>query len=83
MRDDLLLAEIRRLHAENYSVYGVRKMHAAMTRAGWLVGRDQIARLMQLAGLRGVVRGQAPCTTTPASQSVGRFPDLVRRQFRR
>lgn len=82
VRDDLLLAEIRRLHAQNYSVYGVRKMHAAMTRAGWLVGRDQIARLMQLAGLRGVVRGRAAITTTPAAQAAGRFPDLVKRQFR-
>lgn len=35
LSDQLLGAEIDRLHAENYSVYGVRKMHALMRRQGW------------------------------------------------
>ena len=43
LRDEALLPEIRRIHSENYSVYGVRKMHHAMRRAGWDVGRDQVA----------------------------------------
>lgn len=34
LRDDLLLEEIRRVHAQNYSVYGVRKMHHAMSQPG-------------------------------------------------
>lgn len=34
LRDGVLLPELRRIHAENYSVYGVRKMHHAMRRAG-------------------------------------------------
>ena len=33
LRDVLLLEELRRIHLENYSVYGVRKMHHAMARA--------------------------------------------------
>jgi hypothetical protein len=32
--DELLGGEIVRLHGENYSVYGVRKMHALMRRHG-------------------------------------------------
>ncbi|WP_420849930.1 IS3 family transposase, partial [Pseudoclavibacter chungangensis] len=40
--EPVLLPELRRIHAENYSVYGVRKMHHAMRRAGWDVG--QVAR---------------------------------------
>lgn len=28
VRDTALVPEVTRLHAENYSVYGVRKMHA-------------------------------------------------------
>ncbi|MDY6055240.1 IS3 family transposase [Micrococcus sp.] len=34
LRDKLLIEELERIHAENYSVYGVRKMHHAMARAG-------------------------------------------------
>ena len=34
LSDELLGAEITRLHAENYGVYGVRKMHALMRRQG-------------------------------------------------
>ena len=41
LQDDLLVPEIARLHAENYGVYGRRKMHALMRRQGWDIGRDQ------------------------------------------
>jgi len=81
LRDGILIGELRRIHGQNYSVYGIRKMHAAMTRAGWLVGRDQVARLMRKARLRGVTRGRKVVTTTPAAHAVGRFPDLVKRRF--
>lgn len=80
LRDELLLEELTRIHAENYSVYGVRKMHHAMHRAGWEIGRDQVARLMKLAGLQGVRRGRKPVTTRPARQPDHR-PDLVERRF--
>ena len=52
LQDDLLVPEIARLHAENYGVYGRRKMHALMRRQGWDIGRDQTERLMRLAGVR-------------------------------
>jgi len=75
------MEELTLIHWANYSVYGVRKMHAAMRRAGWEVGRDQVARLMRKAGLRGAIRGRKPITTTPASKAAGHFPDLVKRRF--
>ena len=80
LRDEALLPEIRPIHSENYSVYGVRKMHHAMRRAGWDVGRDQVARLMRAAGLQGVRRGRRPVTTRPAQVPDAR-PDLVERRF--
>ena len=80
LRDEVLLPELRRIHAENYSVYGIRKMHHAMRRAGWDVGRDQVARLMRGAGLHGVRRGRKPVTTRPAQMPDAR-PDLVERRF--
>ena len=61
-------------------VYGVRKMHHAMRRAGWEIGRDQVARLMKLAGVEGVRRGRKPITTRPADEPDAR-PDLVERCF--
>ena len=63
--DELLVPEIARLHAENYGVYGVRKMHALMRRQGWEIGRDQTARLMKVADVRGVKRSKKVFTTKP------------------
>ncbi|ODT25848.1 MAG: transposase [Microbacterium sp. SCN 69-37] len=80
LRDDLLVPEITRLHAENYGVYGVRKMHALMRRQGWTIGRDQTGRIMRLAGVAGVKRSKRAFTTKadPAQQ---RPADLVQRRF--
>ena len=69
-----------RLHAQNYGVYGHRKMWHAMRREGWLIGRDQTARLMRIAGLHGVRRGRRPFTTVPSKLPDHR-PDLVERDF--
>lgn len=80
LRDVLLLEEVKQIHAENYSVYGVRKLHHAMRRAGWEVGRDQVARLMRTAGLQGVRRGRKPITTRSPGVPDHR-PDLVERRF--
>ena len=69
-----------RLHAENYGVYGRRKMHALLQRQGWQIGRDQTERLMKLAGVRGVSRSKRVFTTK--SDPADRLPgDLVKRQF--
>uniref|UniRef100_UPI0035CCF81E IS3 family transposase n=1 Tax=Micrococcus lylae TaxID=1273 RepID=UPI0035CCF81E len=80
LRDTTLIEELKRIHAENYGAYGVRKMHHAMVRAGWEIGRDQVARLMKLAGVEGVRRGRKPITTRPAGKPDAR-PDLVERCF--
>ena len=79
VRDEILIEEIKEIHAANYGVYGVRKMHKAMRRAGWDIGRDQTARLMRLAGVEGVRRGRKPITTHPATSDSR--PDLVKRNF--
>ncbi len=76
----MLVEEIRRIHAENYGVYGYRKMHHAMRRAGWDIGRDRTARLMKAAALCGIRRGRKVFTTTPAGGPDLR-PDLVERNF--
>lgn len=80
VRDELLGQEISRVHAENYSVYGVRKMYAALQCEGWVVGRDQVGRVMRSLGLQGVRRGRRVFTTV--SDPANRRPaDLVNRDF--
>jgi len=41
LSDQLIGGEIARLHAENYGIYGVRKMHRLLDRQGWAIGRLQ------------------------------------------
>ena len=80
VRDAELAEQITSVHAANYGVYGVRKMHAALRRDGIRIGRDQTARLMRSLGLAGVRRGK-PHRTTVASGRPDRPADLVNRQF--
>ncbi|APE14135.1 transposase [Mycobacterium sp. WY10] len=81
IRDEQLIADLRTVHNDNFSVYGVKKMHAAMVRRGWQVGREQTRRLMRKAGLRGVQRGK-PVFTTVTDPTDARPADLVNRQFK-
>jgi hypothetical protein len=52
------------LWSENWGVYGARKPWHAARRAGLDVGRDQVARLMRIAGITGAVRGRHATRTT-------------------
>lgn len=81
IRDEQLIAELATVHRLNYSVYGVKKMHQAMKRRGWNIGREQTRRLMKKAGLRGVQRGK-PVFTTITDPAATRPADLVQRTFR-
>ncbi|WP_444962296.1 IS3 family transposase [Nocardiopsis sp. M1B1] len=78
--DEATTAKIRQVHADNYGVYGVRKVHAELNRQGHRVARCTVHRLMRQAGLRGITRGKSPRTTTPAPGPDMR-PDLVERAF--
>jgi len=71
---------ISALFTKNYSVYGRRKMATAARRAGLDVGRDQVARLMRQAGIRGASRARKRFTTRSDPAAL-RAPDLVMRDF--
>lgn len=75
-----LAEHIRELHAENYGVYGVRKMWHTLARQGIDIGREQTARLMRLAGAAGKSKGKSPITTRKPNGPDNR-PDLVNRDF--
>jgi putative transposase len=79
-RDIWLKTVISEIFVANYSVYGARKMHKALQRAGHDIGRDQTARLMRELGLQGARRGRRRVTTRPDARAC-RPPDLVDRHF--
>ena len=79
-RDVWLTQQIARIHADNYGVYGARKVWLALNREGIAVARCTVERLMRQAGLRGVVRGKTRRTTI-ADQHASRAKDLVQRRF--
>jgi putative transposase len=79
--DELLVEQIRGLHAANYYAYGYRKMWLALGRAGETVGRDRVKRLMRQAGIQGAKRRGKPWRTTTPDPAATRSPDLVNRDF--
>ena len=79
-RDAWLTVQIRRVHAENFDVYGARKVWRQLHREGIVVARCTVARLMRAIGLQGAVRGRA-FTTTTRGDGAARPSDLVNREF--
>jgi len=79
-RDEELTAMIEQVHAENYGVYGARKIWHELHRQGVPAARCTVERLMRESGLRGLLRDKAPRTTRPAAET-GRPGDLVKRDF--
>ena len=58
-----LKPEIARVFAENFAVYGVRKVWRQMQREGFGIARCTVERLMRDMGLAGVIRGKPVRTT--------------------
>jgi putative transposase len=78
--DERLLALIRELHLANYEAYGSRKTWKKLRRVGNRAGRDQIARVMRQAGIRGA-KGRAKRWQTTTPDLIRVLPDLVERRF--
>ena len=79
-RDLVLKPEIARVFAENFVVYGVRKVWRQMTREGFEIARCTVERLMRDMGLQGVIRGK-PVRTTIGDKTAPCPRDHVNRQF--
>ena len=70
IRDEELVATIRRLHGANFEAYGYRKMHVALKRAGVPdVGRHRVGGVRLLR--RGARRAPRPGSATPVSCAAG------------
>jgi transposase InsO family protein len=79
-RDRALAAEIRRVHEENFGVYGARKVWRQLCREAFVVARCTVERLMRALALQGAVRGRR-CRTTIADDCGERPLDRVNREF--
>jgi putative transposase len=79
-RDTALQPEIARVFAENFEVYGVRKVWRQMVRERFDVARCTVERLMRGMGLAGVIRGK-PVRTTVQDKAAPCPLDHVNRQF--
>ena len=79
-RDLALKPEIARVFAENFAVYGVRKVWRQMNREGFAIARCTVERLMRDMGLAGVIRGK-PVRTTISDKAAPCPLDHVNRQF--
>lgn len=79
VRDAELKEHISRVHADNFSVYSVRKMWRQMHREDIPVARCTVARLMRDLGLQGAPRGRKIRTTVRDGHE--RATDLLNRDF--
>jgi putative transposase len=70
------------LWARERRVYGQRKLWHAARRAGHGWGRDQVTRLMRMAGIEGVRRGARTTVTTRRDEQAPRHPDHINRAWR-
>jgi putative transposase len=80
VRDAVMIPILVALWSANYRVYGAHKLWKAARRAGHVIGRDQVARLMRAAGIEGVRRRRRVRTTRP-DPTAPRPADLVARDF--
>lgn len=80
-RDALLVPILVALWTANFKAYGVRKLWRAARRAGHDLGRDQVGRLMHIAGIEGVRRDKKIRTTKRCETKERRALDLVKRHF--
>lgn len=80
LRDAELDEHIQRIHADNYGVYGARKIWRQLHREGHRVARCTVERRMKALGLQGVRRGRT-IRTTVRDAGHERACDLVRRDF--
>jgi len=75
-RDRALAPEIRRVHEENFRVYGARKVWRQLGRAGQVVARCTVERLMRAQGPAGGVGAGSP--QLAAASAAGGLPARYR-----
>jgi putative transposase len=75
-----LVGEIRRIHARSKATYGAPRVHAELTRRGWVVNHKRVERLMRRHGIVGY-RPRRRRGLTRQDRGVAPAPDLLGRLF--
>ena len=82
LTDAWLIEKIKQIHADSDGTYGARRIHAELRlEHGIRVGRKRVERLMQAAGISGLLPRKRRRTTVRLP-GVRVAPDLVERDFR-
>jgi transposase InsO family protein len=79
--DEAIREQIKRVHEDNYGVYGSRKVWHQLRREGFAVAKCTVERLMRVMGLTGVRRGKGTITTVSNPKAPCPL-DKVNREFR-
>lgn len=73
---------LRRLWERERGLYGQLKLWHTARREGHPWGRDQVARLMDIAGIEGIRRGKRTTVTTQRDETAARHPDHIKRRWK-
>lgn len=79
--NEKLLAAIRQEHRLSRQTYGSPRIHAALQRQGFEVGRHRIARLMQASGIVGKAPRRKRPVTTQRAEGVLVAPNVLAQDF--
>jgi putative transposase len=77
----MMTERIRAIHVRSGTSYGEPRIRAELRDQGVIVNHKRLARLMQMAGLRGISRRRSYIVTTRHDKKHQAAKDLVRRQF--
>ena len=78
--DGALSVRIRAIHAASRGTYGSPRVHAALRREQWRIGRKRVARLMRAQGLYGR-RPRRWCRTTDSAHREPVAANVLARAF--
>jgi putative transposase len=77
----VMTERIRQINKDSYESYGMPRVREELQEQGEIISRKRIARLMRVAGIRGISRRRAFTVTTQRDQKQRPAPDLVQRRF--
>lgn len=81
MANAVMTERIRQINKDSYESYGMPRVREELQEQGEIISRKRIARLMRVAGIRGISRRRAFTVTTRRDQKQRPAPDLVQRRF--
>lgn len=78
--EEVLVAEMRKIHDESDATYGQPRMTPELRDRGFVVNHKRVERLMRVHGIIGVHKAPKVRTTIPAEDNAP-MPDLIGRRF--